>query len=99
MMTTTQTVVELPLDEQVRMTVEEAGELYNGHFIFFTNSEEIRDFGSVIHYAVPRAISLNKKLFFDSGLSKKYRDRTLYGTPYTCWLYMSEEQMPPILAF
>lgn len=97
-MTRTQTVAVLPTEEQVRMTVKEAGKLYNGHFILFTNSEEVRDYGRLEHYAVPRVIALNKKMFYESGLFEKYQDRALYGTPYTCWIYMSEEQMPPVLA-
>jgi hypothetical protein len=96
-MTKTNTVAELPENEQVRMNVTKAGEIYNGHFIFFTNYEEIRDSGKPETYAVPRAISLTKKLFYDSGLSDKYRDRAKYGMQYTCWVYMSEEHMPPVL--
>jgi hypothetical protein len=97
-MTKTQSVVELPKNEQVRMPVSEAGEIYNGHFIFFTNSEEVRDSGKVKRYAIPRAISINKNMFYDSGLFEKYSDRDLYGTRLTCWVYMAEEHMPPILA-
>jgi len=98
-MLTVQSVRELSPDEQVRMSVEEAGRLYAGNFIFFTNSEEIRDIGIFEHYAVPRVIALNKKVFFDSGLIEKYRNRILYGVPYTCSAYMAEDQRPPILAF
>jgi len=98
-MTTTQTVAILPPDEQIKMTVNKAGELYNGHFIFFTNSEHIRNDGKVEHYAVPRVIALNKKMFYESGLSKNYRDDTLYGVPLHCWVFMSEEQTPPVLVF
>ena len=98
-MTTTQTVTELPPEEQIRMTVKKAGELYDGHFIFFTNCEEFRDLGKVEEYAVPRVIALNKKMFYESGLSQKYQDRTLYGTHLHGWIFMSEEEMPPVLAF
>jgi hypothetical protein len=98
LMTQTKTVAELPENEQVRMPVSKAGEIYNGHFIFFTNYEDIRDFEKVETYAVPRVIALNKKMFYDSGLSAKYRDRDKYGMLCTCWVYMAEEQMPPVLA-
>jgi hypothetical protein len=36
-MVDTITVKELPDDEQIMMTVEEAGKKYDGHFIFLTN--------------------------------------------------------------
>jgi len=98
-MLTVQSVRELSPDEQVRMSVEEAGRLYEGNFIFFTNSEEIRDIGILEHYAVPRVIAPNKKVFYDSGLIEKYRNRALYGVPHICSAYMAEDQRPPILAF
>ena len=98
-MLTKQSLRELSPDEQVRMAVEEAGRLYEGNFIFFTNSEEIRDIGIFEHYAVPRVIALNKKIFFESGLMEKYQNRVLYGIFYTCTAYMAEDQSPPTLSF
>ena len=93
------TVKELSSAEQVRMDVEYAGELYKGHFIFFTNSEETRDTDKLEYYGVPRIIALNEKEFCESGLYEKYRNRTLYGIPYFCSAYMADEQIPPVLAF
>ena len=98
-MTATQSVMELPPEEQVRMTVEKAGEIYKGYFIFFTNSETIRDIGKAEHYAVPRVIALESKDFYESGLSEKFNNRDIYGTPFTCWIFMAEDKIPPILAF
>ncbi|MCL1882363.1 MAG: hypothetical protein FWF81_01235 [Defluviitaleaceae bacterium] len=52
---------ELDFNEQRRMTVSEAGSLYDGHFIFFTNFEEA-ELGSVDDYAVPRVIRERKEI-------------------------------------
>lgn len=93
------TVRELSPAEQVRMNVEEAGELYNGYFIFFTNAEEKWENEGWEEYGVPRIIAENLTDYYDSGLSKKYRDREKYGIPFHCSAFMSEENIPPVLAF
>jgi hypothetical protein len=94
-----QSVRELALSEQIRMPVDEAGKLYNGYFIFFTNSEEEWEKERWKGYAVPRIIAVNKDEFYKSGLHTKYKNNDEYGVPYYCWAYMSEEQIPPILTF
>jgi len=94
-----ETVKELASDEQIILNVEKAGELYKGCFILFTNSEEFRDADKLESYGIPRVIALNEKVFCESGIYEKYRDRTLYGIPYFCSAYMTEEQIPPVLAF
>jgi len=98
-MVATQTATELPLDEQIRMTVDEAGEKYDGYFIFFTNTEEILIDGRWEEYAIPRVIALNNNDFCKSELSKKFDNRSLYGIPFSCSFFMAEEQIPPILTF
>ena len=89
---------ELNSDEQKRMTVQEAGTLYDGHFIFFTNSEDVT-VGSDDIYAVPRVISLTPSEFSRSGLYEKYKDQNLYGVPFFCSFFISAENAPPILSF
>jgi uncharacterized circularly permuted ATP-grasp superfamily protein len=98
-MSTMLSVRELPPDEQVRMTIDEAGEKYSGHFIFFTNSKRELEDGRWQYYVIPRIIALNSITFLDSGLSKKYKDRKVYGVPFSCTAYMAEDQIPPVLAF
>jgi len=98
-MTATQSAIELPLAEQIRMAIDEAGEKYNGHFIFFTNSERYVENGRWKEYAVPRVIALNNNDFYKSSLSAKYTDREQYGIPFCCSFFMAEEQIPPVLAF
>lgn len=89
---------ELNASEQLRMTVEEAGRLYDGHFIFFTNSEDaIGDSNDI--YAIPRAISRTSSEFSTSGLYEKYRNPSVYGVPFLCSLFISAENAPPILSF
>jgi len=80
------------------MTVQEAGLLYDGYFIFFTNSEDIA-IGSDNIYAVPRVISLTKGEFLRSGLYDKYRNQSQYGVPIFCPFFMSSENIPPVLSF
>lgn len=89
---------ELDINEQQRMTVEEAGRLYDGYFIFFTNSEDVA-VGSDDIYAIPRAISLTSSEFSSSGLYEKYRNPNVYGVPFFCSLFISAENAPPILSF
>jgi hypothetical protein len=89
---------ELESNEQQRMTVAEAGMLYDGYFIFFTNSEGIV-VGSDDVYAVPRVISLTSSEFAQSGLYEKYRNQSIYGTPFFCSFFVSAENAPPILSF
>jgi len=81
------------------MAVEDAGKMYSGYFIFFTNSEDKLEDGRWKEYGIPRVIALNNKIFCESGLSEKYRDRTLYGVPFSCSAFMAEDQIPPILTF
>jgi len=94
-----QSVRELLPEEQIRMTLDEAGDLYNGYYIHFTNSEEKWEKDGWVHYVVPRIIALNVDDYYDSGLFKKYQDREKYGVPCDCAAFMTEENMPPILAF
>jgi len=89
---------ELESSEQRRMTVSEAGKLYDGHFIFFTNFEEAET-GSRDDYAVPRVISLTNGEFCKSGLYEKYNDQRQYGETFFCSFFISPENAPPILAF
>jgi len=89
---------ELDSNEQKRMTVSEAGSLYDGYFIFFTNFEEAEK-GTAHDYAVPRVISPTMIEFYRSGLSDKYTDRDQYGEPFLCSLFISSENAPPVLAF
>ena len=91
-------VRELDTTEQRRMTIDEAGEIYKGYFIFFTNSEEPLP-GTREEYAVPRAICANKKEFYDSGIFNKYKNQNVFGVPYFCSVFMSEEEIPGILTF
>lgn len=81
------------------MTVEEAGEKYDGHFIFFTNAESVLEDGCWVEYGIPRVIALTNQDFNESGLWKKYSDRDLYGEDYSCSAFMAEEHMPPVLSF
>ena len=89
---------ELDFHEQKRMTVSEAGSRYDGHFIFFTNFEDVSD-GENNIYAVPRVISLTQGEFDLSGLYEKYRDQTKYGIPCFCPFFMASENVPPVLSF
>ena len=89
---------ELAPQEQVRMSVDEAGKPYNGYFIFFTNSEDVYENGKNKFHAIPLVISLTQQEFFDSKLFDKYRDRSMYGIPYTCSAYMDEDNFPPVLS-
>ena len=98
-MVVAQSAIELPLAEQIRMPIDKAGEKYNGHFIFFTNAERQVENGRWKEYGIPRSIALNNKAFCESGLSKKYDDRALYGIQYYCTIYMEEDQIPPVLTF
>jgi len=92
-------VRELAPAEQVRMHVDEAGKLYDGHFILFTNSEEKWENDRWEKYAIPRIISVTMTDFYDSKIYKKYLDSTQYGITYSCSAYMAEENIPPVLAF
>lgn len=94
-----QSVRELSLPEQTKMNVDLAGELYNGYFILFTNSEEEWENERWEKYAVPRVVALNMTDFYDSGIFKKYQDSEKYGITYYCSAYMAEENIPPILSF
>jgi hypothetical protein len=89
---------ELDTTEQQKMTVNEAGRIYNGHFIFFTDSGGLTNEDDEI-YAVPRVISLTEQDFLQSGLYEKYRDRNKYGVPLFCPFFMAEENIPPVLSF
>jgi len=89
---------ELDSHEQKRMTVSEAGSLYDGHFIFFTNFEEA-EMDSIDDYAVPRVISLTNGEFNRSGLYEKYKNQDGYGVPFFCSHFIASENRPPILAF
>jgi len=91
-------VKELSSNEQIRMTVQEAGTLYDGYFIFFTNSEDAANDSNDI-YAVPRVISLKPSEFAQSGLYEKYNDEDKYGISFACPFYMASENVPPILSF
>ena len=98
-MVATYLVEELPPEEQIRMSVEEAGEKYDGHFIFFTNAEKKIEDGLWEEYGIPRVIALNQKVFYESGLWEKYNDNMIYGAHYTCSAFMAEDQIPPLLSF
>lgn len=89
---------ELNSNEQRRMTVSEAGSLYDGHFIFFTNFEEA-EMGRADDYAIPRVISLTNGEFNRSGLYEKYKNQEKYGVPFFCSFFIASENRPPILAF
>ena len=89
--------IELGEEEQYRMAVREAGVRYNNYFIFFTNSEAIRTKSSVINFAVPRVIAENQKIFFDSKLIEKYRDRKNYGIWLSCGAFMKKDYLPDLL--
>ena len=89
---------ELEAHEQKRMTVQEAGVLYDGYFIFFTNSEDAAIDSDDI-YGVPRVISFTQGEFLKSGLYEKYRDPNQYGVPFFCPFFMASENIPPILSF
>lgn len=93
------TVRELSPDEQIRMNMDEAGKRYDGNFIFFTNSEEILEHDRCEIYGIPRIIAKNQSDFYDSGLSKKYKDSEKYGVRLYCSSFMLEENIPPVLAF
>jgi len=86
---------ELDANEQQLMTIHEAGRIYDGYYIFFTNSEELDD----DMYAVPRVISLTNLDFARSGLYEKYKDQSKYGVPLFCPFFMAAENVPPVLSF
>jgi hypothetical protein len=92
-------VQELPISEQVLMRVTEAGLRYDGKFIFFTNTEDKLENDRIETYAIPRAIALSQTDFYDSQISKRYRDVSKYGELLHCWVYLPESQMPPTLSF
>ena len=85
--------------EQKMMNIEEAGELYNGHFIFFTNSEDRYEEDTVNTYGVPRVISDTDDEFYDSELSKQFKDEALYGLRLCCDVYMPRGYFPELLSF
>ena len=79
--------------------MDEAGKLYDGHFILFTNSEEKWENDRWENYAIPRLIAVTLTDYYESGLYKKYYNHEQYGIPYGCSAYMAEENIPPLLAF
>ena len=98
-MNTNTSIRELAEGEQIRMTIKDAGKLYNGYFIFFTNSEEIRGDRVIEEYGVPRVIASSKNAFYHSGLFDKYRNHDKYGVTYACFAFMNEDNLPPLLTF
>jgi len=86
-------------EEQVRMSVSDAGVLYKGYFILFTNSEKVLVDGIYRSFGIPRVISKTEHEFFTSGLFGGYRDTSLYGITYACSAYVDPECFPPRLAF
>ena len=84
-------VRELSAEEQIRMSIKEAGKLYDGNFILFTNYEEVGG----TEYGVPRLLSLNSQELYFSGLTKKYRQANLYGVTLDCSDFLAEDQLPP----
>jgi len=91
-------VRELGSHEQIRVSIEEAGKLYNGNFILFTNTEETWEADRWKSYGVPRVIAINESELCKSGLHEKYRGE-VYGVVYYCAAFVSADQIPPILAF
>ena len=88
-------VRELEQHEQVRMSVKEAGRMYNGHAIFFTNSEKpaIED---ATKYAIPRVIADDPNDLHD-GILQKYFNSDVYGVTLYCGIFLSEKYNPPLL--
>jgi hypothetical protein len=86
-------------NEQKMMNIEEAGELYHGHFIFFTNRVNKREGNTVENYGVPRIISDTESEFYRSGLFKDFDDEALYGLRFYCTVFMPQEYFPELLSF
>ena len=87
---------ELTKDEQVRMSIEEAGKLYNGYAIIFTNIEDTNG-DSATDYGIPRIIGETMAECAGSELLDKYFDTHRYGNIYYCLLYMDSEKIPNVL--
>ena len=71
-------VRELRMEEQVKMTVEDAGKLFDGSCVFFTNYEKTDGRG----FGIPRVISPDAGELNFSELSKKYKHPKIYGELY-----------------
>jgi len=89
-------VRELTHAEQVRMPIEEAGKLYNGYAIIFTNIEDTNG-DSATDYGIPRIIGETMAECAGSALLDKYFDTSRYGDMYYCLLYMDSEKIPDVL--
>ena len=87
---------ELSDKEQVRMSIEEAGKLYCGYVIIFTNIEDTNG-DSATDYGIPRIIGETMAECAGSELLDKYFDASRYGDIYYCLLYMDSEKIPNIL--
>jgi len=87
---------ELNEKEQVRMSIEEAGKLYQGYAIIFTNIEDING-DSATDFGIPRIIGESMAECAGSELLDKYFDTSQYGDIYYCLLYMDSETIPNIL--
>jgi hypothetical protein len=87
---------ELTGQEQIRMSIEEAGKLYSGHAIIFTNIEDTNG-DAATDYGIPRIIGETMAECAGSELLDKYFDTSRYGDMYYCLLYMDSETIPNIL--
>ena len=83
--------------QQVRIPIKDAGMIYAGKFIFFTNTEDAHECEEGVDMGVPRVISTTKREFFSSGYGELYKSSE-YGVPYYCSAYVAEENIPPLLA-
>jgi|GEM_PF-1292439 len=89
-------VRELDDYEQIRMSIDEAGALYNGYAIIFTNTEDTNGDCS-IDYGIPRIIGESMPACAKSEFIKKYYDANEYGPLYYCLQFISADAIPPVL--
>jgi len=87
---------ELPKEEQIKMTVEEAGKKYPNCAIIFTNADDMTGDPST-DYGIPRVIG---ELMPDCARHPSmeiYRNSYEYGEIYYCLLFVNPNTIPSIL--
>ena len=78
------------------MSIDEAGKLYNGYAIIFTNFENA-NVNSFVEYGIPRIIGETIAECARSELIKKYFDKDVYGYIYYFLGCIDVDLVPNIL--
>ena len=87
---------ELPQEEQVRMSVEEAGKKYPNCAIIFTDAEDTNS-DSATDYGIPRVVGESMPECARHPSMEKYRNSEVYGLIFYCSDFMNTDNIPSIL--